>query len=75
MTELKSKMEKRQKDSYFGFETACKLEYLHPHLKRECILDFYNFYDRALNYISKRYKGKFSCKKCQVEFKRWSNIC
>ena len=55
MSELKSKVKRRQRDSYFGFETACKLEQLHPDLKRKCILDFSNFYDRALNYISKRY--------------------
>ena len=48
-------MERRQKDSCIGFETACKLEQLHPNLKHKCILDFSSFYDKALNYISKRY--------------------
>ena len=48
-------MKRRQRDSYFGFETGCKLEQLHPDLKRKCILDFSIFYDRTLNYISKQY--------------------
>ena len=43
-------------DSNFGFVTITKLEQLHLDLNRKCTSDFSEFYQRALKYISERYR-------------------
>ncbi|KAK5918857.1 hypothetical protein CgunFtcFv8_022800 [Champsocephalus gunnari] len=55
MTELKGKLERRLKDTFFGFAVNDKLKQLTPDLAKKCEADFLVFYERAKKYVSKRY--------------------
>ncbi|KAI9537269.1 hypothetical protein NQZ68_026399 [Dissostichus eleginoides] len=55
MTELKGKLERRLKDTFFGFAVNNKLKQLTPDLAKKCEADFLVFYERAKKYVSERY--------------------
>ncbi|KAF3832153.1 hypothetical protein F7725_025818, partial [Dissostichus mawsoni] len=55
LTELKGKLERRLKDTFFGFAVNNKLKQLTPDLAKKCEADFLVFYERAKKYVSERY--------------------
>ncbi|XP_078070941.1 uncharacterized protein LOC144495022 [Mustelus asterias] len=55
MAELKSKLERRIKDCFFGFAVNTKLSQLTPDVSKKCEADFIVFYERVIKYLSDRY--------------------
>ena len=55
MTDLKHKLERRMKDTFFGYSVNTRFGQLTPDLSKKCKSNFTTFYERARKYLCDKY--------------------